>query len=130
MTARRHPRLKLLANTARPDRVSAATAGLTPLDSVPSPPSWLPLGRAREEWARVATVLTACKLLTAGNVDLLAQYCALHGRLAESWASGATPTAALIHCHRQLAVTLGLTAMNLPAPAAGKPNPFAKHGRR
>lgn len=129
MTARRPDYLKLLANTARPDRVAAATPALPPIDAVPIPPAWLTNVQAVREWHRLAPVMVACKLLNAGNLQTLVQVCALHGRLVEMWTGGETPTAALIMAFRKLSNDLGLTSFPTPTPPS-KPNRFSVNGKR
>lgn len=123
MTARKPDHLKLLTGTARADRVAPATPALPPIDAVPIPPAWLTNLEAVREWHRLAPVMVACKLLNTGNLQILVQVCALHGRLVEMWTAGATPTAALIMAFRKLSNDLGLTNIQTPTPAA-KPNRF------
>lgn len=129
MTARKPDYLKLLAGTARGDRVAPTTPALPPLRGVPAAPPWLTNLDAVKEWHRLAPVLTVNRLLTPGNVGLFAQMCALHGRLVEMWTGGATPTAALISAYRALCNELGLSSMTLPAPA-DKPNRFLTNFKR
>ena len=129
MTARKSDTLKLLAGTARPDRAAPGTAALPPIDGAPSPPTWLTDLTAVREWHRLAGTLSACKLLNAGNVGLLAQLCALHAKLIATWNEGLTPTAALLSAYRGLSHDLGLTSMSLHAPT-DKPNRFLLIGKK
>lgn len=129
MTCRKPTALKLLASTARPDRIAPATSALPVLDAVPTPPSWLTNVDAVKEWRRLSPVLVATRLLHEGNVAMLGQLCALHGRLVEMWIGGKTPTAALLSAYRGLCNTLGLSGMVL-APPADKPNRFANNGTK
>jgi hypothetical protein len=124
MTARKSDHLKLLAGTSRRDRAAPEGPGLPALDGVPSPPSWMTDINAVREWNNLAPLLVTNKLLSLGNSVLLAHLCMLSSRFAATWASGATPTAALLRVHRALASDLGLVHLNVPAPAADKPNRF------
>jgi glutathione S-transferase len=81
------------------------------------------------EFRRLAQVLGANRLLTAGNTALLAHLAMLHARITATWLSGETPTAALLAIYRRLSGDLGLTHMPVPAPAS-KPNKFAELARR
>ena len=76
------------------------------------------------ECQRLAAVLTANKLLTAGNVALLAHLAMLNARITASWTTGATPSAAVLTVYRRLSGDLGLTHLPTAAPAASKPNRF------
>jgi hypothetical protein len=125
---RKPTHLKLLAGTARPDRVAPATPALPALDAA-TPPSWLTDLTALAEFRRLAAVLTANRLLTAGNVGLLAHLVMLHTRITASWMADETPTAALLTVYRRLSGDLGLTSMPVQAPAS-KPNRFAEIARR
>ena len=129
MTSRRPDHLKLLSGTARRDRMSPVKPTLPPINGVPPAPSWLPVGRATAEWARLAPILSANKLLTDGNLGLLANLCALSAKLAEIWSQGTAPTAALLNAYRSLAGELGLLSMKLPA-ATEKPNRFLVNFQR
>ena len=129
MTARRPPVLKLLAGTSRPDRAAPEGSALPALDGVPPAPGWMTNPHARREWRRLAPILTANKLLTAGNLGIFVQLCALQGRLVETWVDGATPTAALLMTHRAHCVSLGLLGMT-PLPAAKPGNAFTNNKRR
>ena len=119
----------MLHGTARPDRAAPHIAALPPIEGVPTAPEWLADPVAVREFDRLAPMLTSCKLLTAANVGLLAQMCAVHGWLAKAWASGQPPTAAMISSYRSLHVALGLTHLSVPAPAS-KPNRFLNLKRR
>jgi len=129
MTYRKPASLKLLANTARPDRAESAPLALPALDSVPPAPTWMTNLDSIREWQRLAPVLTVNRLLHEGNIAMLGQLCALHGRLVEMWTGGKTPTAALLSAYRGLCNTLGLSGMAL-APPADKPNRFANNGTK
>lgn len=128
MNSRRPTHLKLLAGTARPDRIAPATPALPAINAAPTAPLWLTNLDARREWDRLAGLLTTLGLLHAGNVGLFEQYCGLHGLLAAAWSSGKSPTAALIRAYRGLLADL--MATHLPAPAPGKPNRFLFNGKR
>jgi hypothetical protein len=121
MTARRPDHLKLLSGTARRDRMSPVKPTLPALNGVPPAPSWLPVGRATTEWARLAPILSANRMLTDGNLDVLAHVCSLHAKLAQIWESDIVPTAALLNAYRGLMGELGLLSMKLPMASAEKP---------
>jgi hypothetical protein len=80
------------------------------------------------EFKRLAAVLSVNRLLTAGNVHMLAHLCMLHARITATWTTGATPSAALLAIFRRLSGDLGLTHMPTQAPA-GRPNRFLTIGR-
>lgn len=127
MTTRKPASLKLLAGTARADRAAPATPALPAIDTTPNPPLWLTNVDAVKEWRRLSPILVANHLLHQGNVSLLGQLCALHGRLVEMWTGGATPTAALLSAYRGLYNAMGLSSMALQAPADPKTNRFLRH---
>lgn len=129
MSARRPPSLKVLSGTARPDRIASDMPALPAIDAAPSPPSWMTNLDSIREWQRLAPVLAVNRLLHVGNISILAQLCALHGRLVELWTAGSTPTAALLSAYRALSGDLGLSGMALPAPG-DKPNRFSNNGKR
>jgi hypothetical protein len=127
---RKTPRhLKLLKGTLQPCRDSPAGVALPALDGVPIPPVWMTDLTAIAEFRRLASVLMANRLLTAGNVALLAHLAMLHARITASWMADETPTAALLTVYRRLSGDLGLTSMPVQAPAS-KPNRFAEIARR
>src|SRR5258708_4667356 len=105
--------------------VAPAASGLLPLNATPSPPAWMSDPEARREWRRLAPILVTTRLLNDGNIGLLAQACAAHGRLCAIWSSGATANTALIMSYRTMLNSLGLLAWN-PPPAPKRLNPFAK----
>jgi hypothetical protein len=84
---------------------------------------------AVREWHRLAPLPVANKLLSTGNMALLAHLCMLTSRLAATWTSGATPNAALLRVYRGLACDLGLVHLNVPEPG-DKPNRFLSFKRR
>ncbi len=130
VTARKPPTLKLLSGTARPDRDGTRTPALPPVDDLPAPPGWLTSLEGVKEFRRLAAILANNRLLTGGNLELLSHYAALHGRLIELWASGKTPTAALLNVLRGYAGSLGLTSMKLPAAVPRPANRFSRHADR
>jgi hypothetical protein len=108
---KRQPRhLRLLRGTLQPCRDLEST-GLPPVGEVPSAPTWMTNLDARKEWDRLARVMVANKLLSAGRK------------------SGATPSAAQVTVYRRLLGDLGLTNMADVAPRAG-PNRFLDFKRR
>lgn len=117
------PHLKIIKGTlsSRDSRAAAAasTPGLPPLDVAPTPPAWLTKKAARAEWARLAPILVANKLLTDGNVGLLAHLCACHGHLTDIWQHGLKANAALVMNYRTLSNSLGLLALDIPAAKPG-----------
>src|SRR6266513_5678352 len=101
--------LKLLRGThSRPPSVGSKTPALPVINVVPSAPAWLTNVDAVREWNRLAPVLTANRLLHAGNLGLLAQLCAVHGRLVQIWSSDGRANAALVATYRMLSNSLGM----------------------
>lgn len=69
------------------------------------------------------------KLLTPGNVDLLAQLCATHGRLVSMWSDPkAQASAALLSQYRAYHGALGLLGWSTSA-TKNPGNRFAKHAQ-
>jgi hypothetical protein len=122
--------LRLLKGTLQRCRDDAPEMGLPMIDGVPTPPSWMTNLDAVKEFQRLAPILAANRLLTQGNVPILGQYCAMHGRLVEMWAAKMTPTASFLNAFRAFANGLGLTSMRLPAVPTTKPNIFAENAKR
>lgn len=127
----RAPRhLKLLSGTLKPYRDQGPEKdGLPTIDEPPEAPAWLTHITAIAEWRRLSTVMAANKLLTEGNVGLLAHLCMLHARLVDLWTSSEKPNAALIAAYRTAAGDLSLTHMKLPSGETNK-NRFAQNGKR
>jgi phage terminase small subunit len=104
---------------------------LPPVDHVPEPPEWLPNPEAIAEWRRMAPILMANRLLSAGDLPALANYCALHGRIAEIWGAGLTPPSAIMAQFVSLGNAFGLApawrSKVKPLDESQKQNPFAKH---
>lgn len=124
---RKPPQLKALAGTARKDRVRTVI-DLPLVEEPPAPPAWLTNCHALDEWARLAPILLANKLLTTAGLVPLAHLCALHGAIVAEYAEGKTPTAALCAALRGLMGDFGLTPVAQskvsPAGTTTKPNPF------
>jgi len=125
--------LKAVAGTQRPDRYDGPSVELPLVTELPSAPDWLPNAHAVKEWERLAPLLTANKLLTAGGLSALGMLCAVHGKLVQLFAAGEPPTAALLSHHRNLTNDFGLTpvAQGKVKPVAERPeaNPFERNGR-
>jgi hypothetical protein len=96
---------------------------------VPTPPAWLTDLEARRYWGDLAPILTVNKLLTAGNLGLLAQLCALHGKLVAIGSNREMqPNAALLSQFKAYHGALGLLGWSSPG-AKGPANRFEKHAR-
>ncbi len=114
---------------------AAPVVTLPPVSTVPAAPDWLANAHAIKEWSRLAPILVANKLLTEANLSPLAHACCLFGRLAQSWASGIPPTAALQAQYRNLINDFGMTPVSqgkVPAGGSGAPggNRFSRNGLR
>jgi len=72
---------------------------------------------AVREWNRLAPVLTANRLLHEGNIGLLAQLCAVHGRLVKIWSGEGSANAALVVAYRMLSNSLGMLGWDMPQSA-------------
>lgn len=125
MTARKPESLKRLDGTARQDRAGPSTPGLHALHSVPEAPQWMRV-RAAKEFDRLAAAMHANRLLSAGNVALLENYCCLVAHLSEMWEMNIVPKSAALLAARAMAVSLNLTHV-APAAPPTKENPFNKH---
>src|SRR5574337_105546 len=71
--------LKVVAGTARPDRIEPTGVELPLIDAAPLPPDWLPNIHAQKEWERLAPILCANKLLTEASLSTLGMLCAPSG---------------------------------------------------
>ena len=125
---RKPNRVKDIAGSVKP---RVAEVDLPPVDEAPEPPSWLPTEEAIVEWRRLVPILMANRLLSAGDLPALANYCALHGRIAEIWAAGLTPPSGILAQFVSLGNAFGLApawrAKVKPLDEGQKQNPFAKH---
>lgn len=122
--------LKLISGSRRMSDASRSVR-LPLIDGVPPAPEWLPNEHAIREWKRLAPILHANKLLTAPALSILGHACALHGKIAQTLASGQQPKAALLGVYRQLLNDFGLTPATrgkLSATASG--NSFVRNGKR
>src|SRR5262249_47676691 len=126
---------KVIAGTIRPDRDAGnALVELPVITDAPEAPEWLPNSHAVKEWNRLAPVLVAAGVLTAGGLSALAVLCAGPGRILQSYAAGNTPHGNLLAAYRALANDFGLTPVAQsrirPSGPSGKPgNRFANHVR-
>jgi phage terminase small subunit len=125
--------LKVVAGTARPDR-AAPVVELPTVEVAPPAPDWMPNGHAVKEWDRLASILTANRILTEGGLAALGQMCALHGKIVQLYAAGESPNASLIAQYRALANDFGLTpvAQGKVRSHGEEPagNPFAVNRRK
>lgn len=126
--------LKSLAGTTQPCRAAPAAVDLPVVTKVPGAPVWLPAGPARAEWKRLATMLTANKLLTEGGLSALAVLCGLYGKIVAMFEADETPTASLVAQYRTMVNDFGLTPVAQTRVKAGetaKPgNKFRNNGKR
>jgi len=126
--------LKMVAGTERKDRAINSGVDLPVLDAVPPAPDWMPNSHAIKEWDRLATILTANKLLTEGGLSALGMLCALHGKIVQLYAAGEAPTASLAGTLRNMVNDFGLTPVAQgkvkPVGDSDKGNKFAGNGKR
>lgn len=126
--------LKVVAGTDRPDRAAPESIDLPLVDAVPSPPDWLPNAHARKEWERIAPILHANKLLTEAGVTTLGHLCAIHGKIAQLYAAGESPTGHMSAQYRGLCNDFGLTPVAQgkvkPSGKEESGNRFASNGKR
>jgi len=126
--------LKMVAGTERKDRAINSGVDLPVLDAVPPAPDWMPNSHAIKEWDRLATILTANKLLTEGGLSALGMLCALHGKIVQLYAAGEAPTASLAGTLRNMVNDFGLTPVAQgkvkPVGDTDKGNKFAGNGKR
>lgn len=133
-TPRKPSSLKVVAGTDRKDRAVNSAVELPLVDAIPSAPDWLPNAHATKEWDRLASILTANKLLTEGGLSALGMLCALHGKLVQLWAAGEAPTGHMMAQYRNLINDFGLTPVaqgKVKQVGEGdKGNKFASNGKR
>lgn len=115
---RKPTNLKVVAGTARPDRLGPPIVDLPLVDNVPQAPDWLPNAHAIKEWNRLAPILHANKLLTEAGLSTLGQLCALHGKVVQLYTAGEAPVASMVAQLRALSNDFGLTPV-----AQGKVRP-------
>jgi phage terminase small subunit len=131
---RKPTHLKVVAGTAQPCRAEAPHVELPLVESAPTAPDWLPNAHAIKEWDRLASILTANRLLTEASLSTLGVLCATHGDLVDDWARGNKPTAAAVGLYRNLANDFGLTPVAQGKVRAGgdeaKSNKFNAIGKR
>lgn len=121
--------LKVVAGTARKDR-QADVVELPVIDQVPTPPDWLLNAHAINEWNRLASILTANKLLTEGGLSALGMLCNLHGEIVRQTSVGMMPPAHLFAQYRAMANDFGLTpvAQGKVKPGGEKDKPAGRFG--
>jgi len=126
--------LKVVAGTARPDRIEPTGVDLPLVDAAPLPPDWLPNAHAQKEWERLAPILAANKLLTEASLSTLGMLCALHGNIVQMYAAGMSPTGHMLAQYRGIANDFGLTPVAQgkvkPSGEKEKGNRFAGNGKR
>ena len=126
--------LKAVSGTERKDRAVESAAELPVLAHVPPAPDWLPNSHAVKEWDRLASILTANKLLTEGGLSALGMLCSLHGKIVQLYAAGEAPTASMAGTLRNMINDFGLTpvAQGKVTPVAPEDtgNKFARNGKR
>jgi len=127
--------LKAIDGTTRKDRGAPEDTIRYPvLEVVPPAPDWLVNHHARQEYLRLAPILSKHKLLTEANLSALANLCAIHGIMVTAWAANSFPPAALIAQFRQLCSEFGITPMSqgrIKAPGAQpEENEFSRNGQR
>lgn len=126
--------LKVVAGTARPDRIEPTGVDLPLVDSAPPAPDWLPNAHATKEWNRLAPILAANKLLTEASLSALGMLCALHGKIVQLYAAGESPTGHMLAQYRGIANDFGLTPIAQgkvkPVGDEKKGNRFAAFGKR
>jgi len=126
--------LKVVAGTARPDRIEPTGVDLPLVDGVPPAPDWLPNAHAIKEWDRLAPILIANKLLTEASLSTLGMLCALHGKIVQLYAAGESPNGHMMAQLRGLSNDFGLTPVAQgkvkPSGEKEKGNRFASNGKR
>lgn len=126
--------LKVVAGTARPDRLEPTGVDLPLVEAAPLPPDWLPNAHAQKEWERLAPILAANHLLTEASLSTLGMLCALHGNIVQMYAAGMSPTGHMLAQYRGIANDFGLTPVAQgkvkPSGEKEKDNRFASNGKR
>lgn len=124
----KHPHLKLIAGTARPDRVTAIATG-TPVEDIPTAPDWITSARGRAEFEVLARVLHGNKALAQEVLGPLAVTAALAGKIQDTFAAGETPQGAMIAQYRGMLADLGLTGIKRVREPE-RENPFLRNRKR
>ena len=89
-------------------------APLPALSDLPTRPAWLKSPEAIREFHRLTSFMLTHQLLNSGNVQTVAHLAALHGKIAEMWADGTPPVAALLATYRGMAASLVLLSLAAP----------------
>jgi hypothetical protein len=121
--------LKVISGSRQP---STQGVSLPLVDGAPDPPNWLPNAHAVNEWRRLAPILAANRVLTEPALSPLAVLCALHGRIVQLWAAGASPNGYLLAQYRHLQNDFGLSPVSSGKvhPGTGPSgNPFDRNGK-
>lgn len=121
MSIRKPTNLKVVAGTARPDRITPIGIDLPPVTDVPAAPDWLPNAHAIREFDRLAAMLTVNRVLTEAAVGPLAMLCAQFGWLVDDNTRRVKPTASDMNAYLAYC-----NAFGLPPIAQGKVKPVAE----
>ena len=126
--------LKAISGTKQKCRAEKSSVEMPLINSVPDAPDWLPNAHAVKEWNRLASILTANKLLTEAGCSALGILCSLHGKIVQLFAAGESPTGHMVAQYRNLINDFGLTPVAQgkvkPVAETEKTNQFARNGKR
>ena len=126
--------LKRLAGTDQPSRMmDNAVEFPTPEFGESAPPNWLTNADAVAEWDRLYGLLKANRVLTVGDLTMLAHLCRLHGSIVRRTRAGMDVPSASEAQNRTNYAEFGLTPSSRTRVLAGearRKNKFADRGRR
>ena len=74
-----------------------------------TPPNWLTDADALEAWDRLYELLSGTRVMTVGDVDSLAQLCALQGKVIMIYRNGGTPNSSQLQQLRTYYNEFGMT---------------------
>lgn len=121
---------KIISGSRRVERGPPEGVQIAPLEAPPPPPEWLIDPAATDEWHRLASLLTANRMLGALDLGTLAHLCAVHGRIVACYLAGLNPKASLIGVHASMSAAFGLTPATrgkvAPPPTTARDNRFSR----
>ena len=123
--------MKALSGTERADRKLDHTVEFpAPELGESEPPNWLTNPDAVAEWDRLYPLLEASRILTAGDLTMLAHLCRLHGSIVQKARAGVDVPSSAEAQNRTNYAEFGLTPSSrtrVPAaPPVKKKNKFAE----
>ena|SRR6056297_3642223 len=117
-----------LRGTHQPCREPGEHLELETLTDIPAPPEWLSGGEASNSWNKYAPCLVGVGLLSELDLNYLAMFCSIEGKMIQLRQAGEMPHASLITQYNNYAAQFAIGPQNRqkfkPAGGATKGNKF------